>query len=279
MSTFMIHQISRYFILAGLLIGLFSLDVHAQRTHVLSGGVGTVYYYGELTDVFASSQMKPAGVISYQKYFNQTTSYRFGLSAGEIGATDFYANSPGRKVRNLHFKSIILEASATMVHEFFPDRNFGNEYLAKPHFSPYVFGGVAFFHFNPKARLGSQWYALQPLGTEGQNLPGGRGRYSRVQMALPVGIGGSLRISPNSGISIELGYRLTLTDYLDDISTIYPDLDALMEVDPLAAEFSERSPEGVFESGDIRGNPGSNDGYFFATFSLNYYLSRFLNRN
>ena len=184
-------------------------SLFAQRTHVVSAGVGTAYYYGELTDVFASTQFKPAFTVGYQSYFTQLSSYRFSFSAGQIGATDFFANNPGRKIRNLHFKSVILEASAVMVQELFPDKNYGNDYLAKPHFSPYIWGGASFFYFNPRARIGDEWYALQPLGTEGQTLPGGRGKYSRLQMALPLGIGVAVRVSANAGINFDLGYRLT----------------------------------------------------------------------
>lgn len=279
MTVIMVKKRPIHLTLLLLCLTFIGTPLFAQRTHAVSAGIGTAYYYGELTDVFASTQFKPAFTLGYQSYFTPLTSYRFSFSAGQVGATDFYANDPRRKIRNLQFKSIILEASAVMVQELFPDKNYGNEYLAKPHFSPYVWGGASFFYFDPKGRLGDTWYALQPLGTEGQTLPGGRGKYSRLQMALPIGIGFSVRVSQNAGINFDLGYRLTLTDYLDDISTVYPDLDLLAEVSPLAAELSERSEEGVFQAGDIRGNPGSNDGYFVATFSFTYYLSRYLSRN
>ncbi|MEM7372636.1 MAG: DUF6089 family protein [Bacteroidota bacterium] len=253
----------------------------AQRTHALSIGVGTLYYYGDLTDRFNNSLVRPAGSISYSKYLTRMFSFRVGVSYGEIGAQDLTANDTGRRLRNLHFKSNILEFSGVLVYEFIPDRNFGNEWVGKPHFSPFVFGGISMFHFNPKARYNNVWYALQPLGTEGQHIPGNPiGPYSLIQASVPFGAGVNLRLSEFAGVNFEIGYRITMTDYLDDVSTVYPDFGALTESSgTLAVELSERSDGNVFLAGEQRGFSGANDGYFFTMVSLVYYLNRFASRD
>lgn len=263
------------------IIGFMHLSVQAQRTHVFGVGTGTVYYYGELTDEFNSSALKPTVTAFYQRYlsFAQRVSYKLAFTTGEIAATDATANDPGREVRNLHFKNRLYEGSAVVVIEALPDKNFGLDQFAGPHLTPYVFGGIAMFKHNPKARYQGEWYDLQPLGTEGQFLEANKGPYSLLQISFPSGVGFNLRLAQYAGVNVELGYRLTMTDYLDDISTVYPNLAELAERNgPLAAELSERSPEGTFEQGNIRGNPNTNDGYFFANFSITYYLSRFANR-
>ncbi|GAB4420095.1 MAG: hypothetical protein OHK0039_33290 [Bacteroidia bacterium] len=261
-----------------LLTGQFAL---AQRTHAISAGVGTIYYYGDLTDRFNNSLLRPAGSISYSKYFLASTSFRASIGYGEIGATDIMALDNPRRVRNLHFKSHLLEVGAVVVHEFIRDKNFGNSWQGKPHFSPLVFAGVTMFHYNPKARYEGVWYDLKPLGTEGQGLPGSQlTPYSLLQVSVPLGGGVSIRLSEYAGVNVEVGYRLTMTDYLDDVSTVYPDFGLLAEYrGPLAVELSERSADNRFNPGDQRGNAGANDGYFFTMVSVTYYLSKFASRN
>ena len=254
----------------------------AQRTHSFSAGLGTTYYYGDLTDKFNNSLIRPAGSISYSKYIMPNLRFRAGISYGEVGAADAQAIDDGRIKRNLHFKSHLAEVHGALVYEFLRDKNFGNSWQDKPHFSPYVFAGVALFNFSPKARLDGVWYNLQPLGTEGQYIPGydGPEAYSLVQFSAPMGLGVSLRLSDYTGISFEVGYRVTGTDYIDDVSTVYPDADALREVGgDLAVQLSNRGKENLFRTGAKRGNNGAKDSYFFTMFSINYYLNRYASRD
>ncbi|MEL7529743.1 MAG: DUF6089 family protein [Bacteroidota bacterium] len=265
---------------AFLLFVLLSSSTFAQRTHMFSFGMGTTYYNGDLTDQLNNMLFRPAAHIGYTKYFTSHFSYRLGFSYGQIGASDTEALSATRRQRNLHFKSNIYETHGMLIYEFRRDKNFGNEWMSKPFLSPYVFTGLAFFYFNPKARYDGEWYELQPLGTEGQNIPGSGspGRYSRLQASVPFGAGLNIRISGYAGVSFELGLRTTMTDYLDDVSTVYPDFEQLNDVGgPLAVALSDRSKNG-YEPGDIRGNPGVNDYYLFGSFCITYYLSRYASR-
>lgn len=256
----------------------------AQRTHAFSAGVGTIYYYGDLTDKFNNSLVRPAGSISYSRYFLPMLSFRVGLTYGEVGAADAMAIDQARINRNLHFKSTIAEASGMLVFEFIKDRNFGNAWQGKPHITPFIMGGISFFYFNPKARINGTWYDLQPLGTEGQNIPGANpGPYSLVQASVPVGGGVSIRLSENMGVNFEVGYRTTFTDYLDDVSTVYPDAALLAESAAggnaqLVTSLSNRSLDNQV-AGSIRGNSEANDSYFFTMVSITYYLSKFASRD
>lgn len=78
--------------------------------------------------------------------------------------------SIGRYNRNLSFRSPIDEISLTAeLHLLDLFRPFDPESFP-PAFSPYLIGGVGFFHFNPQARLNSRWVDLQPLHTEGEGF-------------------------------------------------------------------------------------------------------------
>ncbi|MEL6804399.1 MAG: DUF6089 family protein, partial [Bacteroidota bacterium] len=268
------------FLFASVLLVLFSSPIFAQRTHMLSFGMGTTYYNGDLTDQLNNMLFRPAAHIGYTKYFTPHFSYRVGMSYGQIGASDTEALERTRRIRNLHFKSNLYEVHGVLIYEFRRDKNFGNDWMSRPFLSPYVFGGIGFFYFNPKARYDGVWYELQPLGTEGQNIPGNGspGPYSRLQASVPFGAGLNIRISAYAGVSFELGWRATMTDYLDDVSTNYPDFEQLQQVGgPIAVALSDRSKNG-FAPGDIRGNPGVNDYYLFGSFCITYYLSRYASR-
>ena len=206
--------------------------VWAQRTHSFSAGLGTTYYYGDLTDKFNNSLVRPAGFFTYSKYIMPNLRFRAGFSYGEVGAADQQAIDLGREKRNLHFRSHIAEVHGVLVYEFRRDKNFGNSWQDKPHFTPFVFAGVALFNFKPQARYEGTWYDLQPLGTEGQYIPDydGPEPYSLVQFSAPFGVGVSLRLSDYTGISFEVGYRSTGTDFLDDVSTVYPNQSQLREI-------------------------------------------------
>lgn len=272
----------RFLFLTFLCIVGLSNGLQAQRTHSFSVGIGTLYYYGDLTDKFNNSLIRPAVQLGYNRYMLPNLSFRVAAQYGEIGAADQDALDVTRQARNLHFKSHIVEMSGVLMYEFFKDKNFGNDWVGKPHLTPYVFVGVSLFHFNPQARLNGEWYDLQPLGTEGQYIPNSDnpGPYSLIQWSAPFGVGLNMRLTQYTGIGIELGYRTTSTDYLDDVSTTYPNLEALAQSSgQLAADLSERSLDGRYSEGQIRGNPGSNDSYFFTAFTINYYLSRYASRN
>lgn len=262
----------------GVLCVLSGLLAFGQRTFSVSGGLGTSYYYGDLTDGFTNSLVRPAISISGNYYVTPTLSFRAGITAGAFGAADSMSGDEGRQVRDLHFRSPIGEVSGVLMYEFIRDKYFGIPWQRrKKAFSPYAFGGIALFAFNPRAQLDGRWYALQPLGTEGQFIPDGDypDPYSRVSVALPFGGGVSVRITPEIGLNFEIGYRMTFTDYLDDVSTNYPDFDALRQTNgPVAVDLSA-SPHFSTRPGAKRGNPGVDDSYFFTMVSATYYFSRY----
>lgn len=87
----------------------------------------------------------------------------------------------------------------------------------------YVFTGINGFWFDPTAVAPSNGisYSLQPLGTEGQFVLPSRDPYSRVQVALPLGVGFAFRITDDINLNVELSYRRSFTDYMDDVSSTY----------------------------------------------------------
>lgn len=245
-----------------------------QKGFSFSAGFGASYYYGDLADYYHNLNVNNAFYVSYGQYFTPNISLRVGLTVSKLGAADSLTFDPALRRRDLHFQTNITELSGMIYYELNPDKYFGRGWRNKAHFTPYVFGGVAVFAFNPKAYHNGEWVALQPLGTEGQNLQGDYpDPYSLLQLAFPAGIGVSHRFSNNVAISFDIGYRLSLTDYLDDVSTVYPDLAQLKEMDNgIAAALSD--PSGRFQPGQQRGSPAFTDSYIFFLGALTFYLDR-----
>ncbi|NTW34188.1 MAG: cation transporter, partial [Bacteroidetes bacterium] len=184
--------------------------------------------------------------------------------------------------RNLSFKSSLFEVSSQIELNFFPYTT-GNK--DKNYFTPYLFIGVSFFSFNPKASYDGVWYDLQPLGTEGQgnSVYPDRKPYSLVGLSCPFGIGLKYSVGSSICIGAEWGLRKTNTDYIDDVSTTYPNLAVVSaEHGAIAAILSDRSFSALEDNVDHtdlqRGNSVSKDWYSFAGLFITPNLSRSLSR-
>ncbi|MDN5202612.1 DUF6089 family protein [Fulvivirgaceae bacterium BMA10] len=233
--------------------------------------LNTFNYFGDLaprpgklsTDI---SFTKPGiGLIATRRVGSRYT-IRASFTAGSMEGDDFESadldndKSRERYERNLQFKNNIQEIAITGIVDLIPNRGF---FERRAPITPYVFAGIAAFHHNPRAKVpqeaellgipeAGEWVELQPLGTEGQhsglydNKP-----YKRIQLALPTGFGARFKLGDSFDLAFEIGYRILFFDYIDDVSTVYPDFGAL-ETD-LARVLSGRAAEPVaVVSGDAR---------------------------
>ncbi len=254
-----------------LVIGmLYSLSANAQY---VDGGLilGGSFYEGDLspnsiTDKIGS--IRPLGGIFFRQNFDEHWAARVSAQYGIIMGDDAIDQRP----RNLDFRSGVLEFGATVQFSF-PgyDPDIGLR------FSPYAFIGIAYFNFNPTTDFDGQKVELQPLGTEGQGLPGYNSDLYRLnQISIPFGGGIRYSINPSLNIGAELGPRVTFTDYLDDVSGTYASYRDLAENRSVrAADIADRSREltggdPVERQGEIRGNPNRNDWYIFASLTISY---------
>ncbi|HEY0740182.1 MAG TPA: DUF6089 family protein [Chryseosolibacter sp.] len=248
-------------------------SVRRDRTLIFSAGSGTSTYFGELANPGDYFDARPNINIGLSYFVAPQISVRAEATWFQLAGSDAKAGDPTRTPRNLSFVSDNYEIGLTGALHLFP---LGNRYYQRPVFNAYGFAGLAVMRFNPRAELNGTKYPLQPLMTEGV-------KYSRTQLVIPYGLGVRLKAGPFFNLAIEGGYRLTFTDYLDDVSTVHPDKSTW--TDPLRIALSDRSGElnnGVsrFEPGRIRGNPEKNDGYFLLNIKVEYYLpTNFLFKN
>lgn len=240
-------------------------------------GLGKKYFILDLE----ISQFRLAYGGGFRYHFNRQMTARVQGFYGTVQGSDALTGNPERSYRNLSFQSKIYEGS--IMYEYYILRSLpGHLYSIKgasgmkpQRFDIYGAAGISGFYFNPKA----EGVALQPLGTEGQGLPGGpTKKYSRLMIGLPVGFGINMMMTNTVKIGLDFSYRFTFTDYLDDVSTLYYDNDSLaMLAGAQTAALADRStgdkPEWT-QSGAIRGNPKNNDSYLSAMGTITYVLKQ-----
>jgi len=237
------------------------------------GWVGLGYYFGDLNTNFDLSLPGLSGGAMARYNFNERISIKGGLNAGTIRGDDAVSENTFERARNLSFKSLIIEGVAQLEFNFLPYKH-GSE---DKFFTPYMFAGLSAFHFNPEAKIDGQWVELQTLGTEGQ-FQGEE--YSRFSGALLFGGGIKFDLSYEWSVNVEMGARTTFSDYLDDVSTTYPNLNTLRsERGELAARLSDRSielpgvdPSNFGEEGRQRGDSSNNDNFLMLGVGLVYYF-------
>jgi hypothetical protein len=265
--------------------------------HEIQAGIGASAFLGELggankvgTNFLNDLEFnltRPNFKVGYSYMFNPYIKATGHFLYGRLRGDDALTQEPFRNNRNLHFRSPVLELGGSV--EYYPfQEKFSHPYRIKGarssntnFLSPYVTLGIGGLWFNPKAQYtDGKWYALRPLGTEGQGLAGGPKKYSPVQIFIPVGIGLKYSLSKQWSIGLELSRRFVFTDYLDDVSTFYYDEAAIASANgAMAAYFADPSldpnfgpGDGIFTTatGQQRGDAEDNDSYMFAIFSVHY---------
>lgn len=268
-----------------------------SRHWIFSPALNASHYFGDLspTTAMTSTELsftRPQLAFGLRYKYHPRFSMRFELGWHRLLGDDNTSASPTdlangifRARRNLHFRNDIVEFTGLWVIDFKQNEN--------PYFKreprriyPYVGIGFGLIYHSPRAvsPITEQWIALQPLQTEGKS-------YSLIQPVIPLAIGGRIRISQRLDFVGEIGLRLSLTDYLDDVSGYYQS-DEVLGNDPLRIAMADRMREDVslfdgaqrtvnindipviVKNGEAekRGNPANLDNYIVYGFRLNYHF-------
>jgi hypothetical protein len=217
---------------------------------------GGAQYFGDLNETTFKT-ISPAAGAFVRYHFNPFISGKVSINYARVGFDDKLSDNPYNRKRNLNFKSNILEASVQAEFNFFKfiTGTPGNR------FSPYLTGGFGIFYYDPYTEYNGQTYYLRTVGTEGQNFGYDQNKYKRTSFCFPVGFGAKYWLRPGVNVGFEIADRLTLTDYMDDVSSTYVDrsLFAGNPNNPVPAYYiQDRSLE--LTPGDPLGRPGKQRG-------------------
>jgi hypothetical protein len=245
----------------------------AQRGAEVGFNAGVAYYFGDLNTQFNLSR-PGLGLNAYGRFnFDERIAIKMGLYYGRISGDDAQSDNAFQQARNLDFYSNVWDGTLQLEFNFFPYIHGSKD----RYFTPYIFAGLSAFHYNPKTKLNGTTYSLREFGTEGQDIGG---EYSLFNLGVAYGGGLKWDLNYYWSINVELSGRFLFTDYLDDVSEVYPDPNVLAILrGPDAVALSDRSdpdaPGGqIGRAGIQRGNSKNNDSYNFAMVGLAYYFGR-----
>ncbi|HQQ95565.1 MAG TPA: DUF6089 family protein, partial [Bacteroidia bacterium] len=186
------------------------------------------------------------GRYKLSRYINVSGKFSYLAVRGDDAATqDIYRNN-----RNLNFRSNIYELSGRLEFGYQSTRRGGNRYGIRKNYGKgknfthnvFLFAGLGGFYYNPKGKdkTSGNVYKLRPLHTEGQGLPGGPKQYSNFSVSVPLGMYYKLTINKVWSVGLEFSHRITFTDYIDDVSTVYYDPQKLSAAyGPLSAQMAD----------------------------------------
>ncbi len=273
---------TKKFILLFLLITNAATVALTQEGVEAGAWIGGANYFGDLNTNMRLGRTGLAGGFGARYNFNERVCLKLSGNIGQVQAYDSDSDNIFERARNLHFKSTVADANLAMEFNFLPYIH-GSKDEA---WTPYLFLGFGASYFNPKAKLGDDWYELRPFGTEGQ-FKGEE--YYTVAGGWVYGAGFKIDLSYEWSLNIDLTAHRLFSDYLDDVSTSYPDLDDVQDLrGDFATQFVDRSPElfksdpdfftrngleaPIGEAGRQRGNSRTNDTYVYFGVGLYYYF-------
>lgn len=227
-------------------------------TWLLSVGLGPTRYAGDLSEIGNVGHLQPGAAVNLALAYRATQqlSYRAEGQLYYIYAHQKYTRN---YYNNLSFRSLNPDVWAGVQVDFWP---VDDPYRVT---IPYVLAGVGFTYMTPKALYNGRAYGLADLQTEGV-------AYKRLAGIIRYGLGLPIFSSERFRVNLEGTYTHVLSDYLDDVSSVYPDKSG---ADALTVALTDRRAElgtTLNYPGEQRGYPGKNDGYFVLTGRLIYVL-------
>ena len=259
-------QYKKLILLFSVLIGLLQI-AFAQRAEVgiNAGGAG---YMGDLNQF---NPLKISGLnagifakINFDPRWGLGLHYNYGV----IKADDALSKNADFRQRNLNFTTSLSEIAFIGSFNFFDMYSPGS----RKRVTPYVFAGAGGVIFNPKGiyldpTTGAETtFPLRDLNTEDLST-----RYRNYAVIIPYGVGVKYKKSENWTLFGQIGYRTTFTDYLDDVSGVYP----LVNKRWGGLNVSDRSGEvnggtNLYRPFDQRGDFRKRDTYLFVNIGISY---------
>jgi hypothetical protein len=228
---------------------------------------GLSYYTGDLNSKHFNSA-NPAASFIVRRNIDRRFSLKAEISILKIDADDRESDDIIRLDRGLHFRSSIQELSSQIEFNFLPFEVGSVLY----DWTPFIFSGISIYNFNPEAENSiGQWVDLQPLATEGQGTTAypDRKKYSRTQIAIPMGGGVKISLNNNLNIAFSFSARKTYTDYLDDVSTTYPGTPTEFG----ASNIEMSDPMYTHAKDEQRGNELKDDWYYYSGITISFKLN------
>ncbi|GAB3987620.1 hypothetical protein GCM10028807_08340 [Spirosoma daeguense] len=253
---------------------VFGINAWGQRSEIwkeqhgtwlLNAGLGATRYLGDLNerDNLAHLQLGIALNVAIAYRYSPQLSFRAEAQLYYIRGSQIDTHLA---YNNLSFRSLNPDIWVGVQWDFWKASDRNKVVI------PYALVGVGLTYITPKTSYKGQSVSLAPLQTEGV-------LYDRLPFIIRYGLGVPVMATERFKLNLEGTYTHVLSDYLDDVSTVYPDRSQMAQ---LASALSDRRlelnqiPNVV---GAQRGNPSRRDGYFVLSARLIFILSTSSQRN
>lgn len=268
------------FLMFILLMWLCSYQAKSQNFY-FKAHFGTMYYQGDLAPKPLELSFGPGNLcwgISGGYGITDWATIHTRFMIGRLSGDDAFADDISRKERNLSFASPLYEYGLytdLLVNQLWKGLN-------KYKINLYITAGLNYIQFDPHAYYKGAWVQLQPLGTEGQTIPGsGKKPYSLSSISRFYGLIVEFDLSKRVSFGMEVSPRKANTDYLDDVSGTYVNYNEMVAAgNPLGAALANRTGEYLntgpvlLPTGTGRGRPDKQDWYTHFGLYFKYRLGK-----
>ena len=218
------------------------------QSYEIGGGLGTAVYSGDILRKIDAGQSGLQGTLFGKRNFDNVWSLKVGVNLAEIMAADSIRPIDAMaSLRQGHFTGRITELSAIMEFNFLDYVNQKSEFR----FSPYAFFGLGYAFVNAEGRINA--------GAPVEN-------YRTRTLVIPFGGGVKYLLTDQLTLGMELGFRPTTSDALDQLDSTLP---ALPRYDSPLGPNTKALPQSL-----NFGNPNSKDWYYFLGLTLSYTITK-----
>jgi hypothetical protein len=236
-------QIFSHLIIFLLVFSGISLETKAQM-YEIGGGIGVATYSGDIIRKIDPGQIGFQGTLFGKRNFDNVWTLRVGLNLARLNAADSIKPIDRlAEVRDGRFRAGLIEGSAVMEFNFLDFIRKNSQFR----FSPYAFFGLGYT------------YAFAKGNTFAYNVST---RYNVGTVVIPFGGGVKYKLNDRWTLAAELGFRPTLTDYLDKIDSTEPEIPRFPDPN------NPDSPYGI-----NFGNPYDKDWYYFLGLTISYNIA------
>jgi len=190
---------------------LFAIPTLASaQSWELGLAVNAANYQGDLveTDIFTVKETNPAFGLFLRRNFNDYFALRLNGNYAKLSGDD--ANFSDRKRRGYTFETTLLEGSLQLEITAMSALNkAGNPRAIRPYF----FGGIGYASIDPTVFFNESVNtgAAAKIKQDKDNVEKG-------VIAFPLGAGFKFALGERTSLGAEIGFRATLSDYLDGVS-------------------------------------------------------------
>ena len=173
--------------------------------------VGVCNYQGDLVDpALVKLEVQPSFGAFLRFTPNRFITIRGNYIQGKLKASDLQSPKPETRYRGIVFESTLREFSVVGEYNILGNSNENNFELGGVMFNPYIFAGIGLASNSgvPVAPADTRPY---PFPEEGAKS---------VVPAFPLGIGLKVQFGESIGVGLDIGSRLTFSDYLDGVSKV-----------------------------------------------------------